>query len=181
MLGVALPVALAGVIVTLLGAHSARRLPTSPPPAAAAITGPQVASLRFVRGVTGRQLREFRHRLGSCPHRRAGPAWRRCAKWPIANLTVATRIDATLFASLARDLPVGRCRGLAMGSGNMARILSGEADQLVRSLTDASPAGSARSADGYQVVRGLIADVLAVTHQSGWHACVATAWQPRIA
>jgi hypothetical protein len=86
-----------------------------------------------------------------------------------------------MFASLARDLPSGRCRRVAMGAGNMAGILSGEAGRLVRGLMDASPQGSARSAESDQVVHALIADVLALIERPAWHACAATAARPRIA
>jgi hypothetical protein len=183
--------ALSILVIGMPKQPTGRRFPATPAPAViatpTAITGAETSSVRFVRAIAARQLHHARDLLSSCPHHRAArlsrqalPAWHKCAKWPAANLAVAAQIDAALFASLARDLPTGDCRGLVMGSSNMARVLSGEANQLVRGLIDASVLGRALSGEHYQSVLGLIATVLTLIHNHGWLACAPTTARPQI-
>jgi hypothetical protein len=154
------------------------RTPVATATTPTAITRPQTVAIGFVRAVARRQLRLADRRLDACGAqrtvrltRRALPGWRDCVRWPIAHLAVGARTDAALLGGMSNELPLGRCRGLVLGTSNTARILSGEADELLRGLFNTSRAGRGLSDQRYASVRGLIGTVRGMIRGRTWDAC----------
>jgi hypothetical protein len=179
-----IPLGLMALFVTLLGAtRQPRAVPPPRTPVATttsptAITRQQTAEIGFVRAVAARQLRLADRRLDACGSqrtvhvtRRALPGWRDCVRWPIAHLAVGARTDGALLGGLSNELPLGRCRGLVLGTSNTARLLGGEADELLRGLFNTTPAGLGLSDQHYASVRGLIGTVRGMIRGRSWDAC----------
>jgi hypothetical protein len=185
--------ALAGIAATVLS--TSRRAPDAQPLrtpigvaiAPTVITGPQTATIGFLRGVAGRQLRDAGRQLDGCRDERTAhlspralPGWRDCVRWPIAHLAVGARTNAAMLGALSNDLPIGHCRSFALGTSNTSRILSAEADQLLKGLFNTTPSGRGLSDQHYVSLTGLITTVRDMIRGRPWRACRSTSRRPQI-
>jgi hypothetical protein len=137
---------------------AAVRLRGSPSHAASAGVA-DLASLRATRKIARRQLREAARALSGCEPPVGGPPWRDCVRWPLAHVAISGRASAGVLYAVAQD--AGGCREQAMGEANELRLMAGQADQLVRGLSNTSALARSERAQGFAATRRLIGDLRA--------------------
>jgi hypothetical protein len=193
LLGAALPLVVGGLAAAVLSTSrrappaQVLRTPIAKTLSPTVIERPQTATIGFIRAVAGGQLKAAGRQLDACRHdrsahlsHRALPGWRDCVKWPVAHLAVGARTNAAMLGALSNELPIGDCRRLALGTSNTSRILSAEADELVKGLFNTTPSGRGLSDQHYVSLIGLITTVRDMVRGPAWGACRPTSQRTQI-
>jgi hypothetical protein len=160
-LGTALVLMLLVGLVARLGPpqaspHAAGRTPVS-------TTGSDIASVREIDRIALGQMRRASRQLSGCVDAaeiRASVsgmvAWRRCARWPLAHVSVDGRANSAILYGIGQRLEAAGCRAFVVGRANTLRLLAADADQLVRSIWDTSSRGRHYTANGVGSITGFL-------------------------
>jgi hypothetical protein len=160
-LGTALVLALLVGLIARLGApaagsHAAARTPVSG-------AGSDIASVRQIDRIALRQMRRASRQLAGCVDAeeiRASVggmvAWRRCARWPLAHVSVDGRTNSAILYGIGQRLEAAGCRAFVVGRANTLRLLAADADQLERSIWDTSSRGRHYTANGVGSITGFL-------------------------
>jgi hypothetical protein len=175
-MGTALVLALAVGLAARLGdPQAASRAPGRTPVADA---GGDLASLRAIDRIALHQMRRASRQLGGC----AGAArirasvegmiaWRRCARWPLAHVSVDGRTNGTILYGLGQRVESAKCRAFVVGRANTLRLMAADADQLVRTIWDTSSRGRYFAANGVGSITGFLRTMRHDIVRSGLGPC----------
>ena len=175
-LGTALVLALAVGLAARLGApHAASGAPGRTPVATA---GGDLASLRRIDRIALHQMRRASRQLAGCAGAErvrasvAGMvAWRRCARWPLAHVSVDGRTNGTILYGLGQRLESAKCRAFVVGRANTLRLMAADADQLIRTIWDTSSRGRYFTANGIGSITGFLRTMRHDIARSGLGPC----------
>jgi hypothetical protein len=158
-LGTALVLALAVGLAARLGAPHAGAVGRTP----VAALGADVESLRRIDRIALRQMRRASRQLAACAGARrvrasvrGMVAWRRCARWTIAHVSVDGRTNGTILYGIGQRLEAARCRAFVVGRANTLRLMAADADQLIRTIWDTSSRGRYFAANGIGSITGFL-------------------------
>jgi hypothetical protein len=159
-LGTALVLVLLLSVLARLGAPRASPpAGRTPPPA----MGSDIASVRQIDRIALRQMRRASLQLAGCVDAaeiRASVggmvAWRRCARWPLAHVSVDGRTNSAILYGIGQRLEETGCRAFVVGRANTLRLLAADADQLVRNIWDTSDRGRHYAANGLGSITGFL-------------------------
>jgi hypothetical protein len=168
-IGVALPVIAALLVYFVyrsVGATSPRRPVTSQVTDRAYVSVTQSDSIDLVRRVVKRDLTTGAARLERC----GGPRIA-CVRMPLALMAFGSRAAAGMLSGLSSGLPVGDCRSLVLGSGNMLAALSSDADEMWRALGDRSRFGRQTSTRRYDSIREMVEYIRGMLGRPAWSVC----------
>ena len=174
-LGTALVLAFAVGLAVRLGVPQASRAPGRTPVVAG---GEDLASLRQIDRIALRQMRRASDQLAGCAGAErvrasvAGMvAWRRCARWPLAHVSVDGRMNGTILYEIGQRLESDKCRAFVVGRANTLRLMAADADQLVRAIWDTSSRGRYFAANGLGSITGFLRTMRHDIARSGLGPC----------
>lgn len=155
------------VLMLLVGLLARLEVPGASPQAAGrtpvSTTGSDIASLREIDHIALRQMRHASRQLSGCVDAAAirasvhgMVAWRRCARWPLAHVSVDGRTNSAILYGIGQRLDATGCRAFVVGRANTLRLLAADADQLVRSIWDTSSRGRHYAANGIGSITGFL-------------------------
>ena len=140
--------------------------------------GGDLASLRRIDQIALRQMRRASHQLAGCAGAarvRASVAgmvaWRRCARWPLAHISVDGRTNGTILYGLGQRLQSAKCRAFVVGRANTLHLIAADADQMVRTISDASGPGATVTANGIGSITGFLRTMRRDIARSGLGPC----------
>jgi hypothetical protein len=140
--------------------------------------GSELASLRQIDRIALRQMRRASRQLAGCADAsrvrasvRGMVAWRRCARWPLAHVSVDGRTNGAILYGIGQRLGATRCRAFVVGRANTLRLLAADADQLVRSIWDTSSRGRYFTANGLGSITGFLRTMRRDITRSGLGPC----------
>ncbi|HEX4692836.1 MAG TPA: hypothetical protein VH276_19205 [Solirubrobacteraceae bacterium] len=175
-LGTALVLAFAVGLAVRLGAPQAASQAPGRTPVVAG--GDDLASLRQIDRIALRQTRRASHQLAGCAGAErvrasvAGMvAWRRCARWPLAHVSVDGRMNGTILYEIGQRLESVKCRAFVVGRANTLRLMAADADQLVRAIWDTSSRGRYFAANGLGSITGFLRTMRHDIARSGLGPC----------
>jgi hypothetical protein len=175
-LGTSLVLVLAVGLAARLGLPRATSHAVGRTPVAA--FGGEIASLRQIDRIALRQMRRASRQLAGCAGAervRASVegmvAWRRCARWPLAHVSVDGRTNGTILYGIGQRLGATKCRAFVVGRANTLRLMAADADQLVRSIWDTSSRGRYLIANGLGSITGFLRTLQRDIARSGLGPC----------
>ena len=98
-------------------------------------------------------------------------AWRRCARWPLAHVSVDGRTNGTILYGLGQRLESAKCRAFVVGRANTLRLIAADADQMVRTIWDTSSRGRYLTANGIGSITGFLRTMRRDIARSGLGPC----------
>jgi hypothetical protein len=136
--------------------HAALRTPVS-------TSGSDIASVREIDHIALVQMRRASRQLSGCVDAavirasvRGMVAWRRCARWPLAHVSVDGRTNSAILYGIGLRLEETGCRAFVVGRANTLRLLAADADQLERNIWDTSSRGRHDTANGVGSITGFM-------------------------
>jgi hypothetical protein len=142
------------------------------------VGGSAIADLRRIDRIALTQLRRASRELARCvggEEVRRSPAglsaYRGCARWPLAHVVVDGKANGSILYGIGQRIEHRACRALVFGRANDMKLLSADADALVRGLWDASRKGRHVTGGGAGSITGFLRALRRELLRTGLGAC----------